>query len=123
MCGSMRKFAGKSCRPMDASRWSRVRVLYVEAEALAGDARKAFLDQACAGDAILRAEIEALFKSQSETRVEADCGAPTIPGDSGGKELLSAGTRLGPWRIERLAGRGGMGEVYAAQRADGTFEL
>jgi eukaryotic-like serine/threonine-protein kinase len=32
------------------------------------------------------------------------------------------GSRIGVWRITRLIGRGGMGEVYEAQRADGAFE-
>src|ERR1700683_1529615 len=32
------------------------------------------------------------------------------------------GLRLGAWRITRLLGRGGMGEVYEATRADGNFE-
>jgi eukaryotic-like serine/threonine-protein kinase len=32
------------------------------------------------------------------------------------------GVRLGAWTITRLIGRGGMGEVYEATRADGDFE-
>lgn len=32
------------------------------------------------------------------------------------------GTRLGPWRVEGIVGLGGMGVVYAAQRADGLYE-
>lgn len=31
------------------------------------------------------------------------------------------GTHLGPWRIERLIARGGMGRVYEAQRDDGQY--
>jgi serine/threonine-protein kinase len=32
------------------------------------------------------------------------------------------GNRLGPWRIDRLLGTGGMGTVYEASRADGQYE-
>src|ERR1044071_9734544 len=35
---------------------------------------------------------------------------------------LAEGTRLGPWRLLHLIGRGGAGEVYFAVRADGAFQ-
>ena len=35
---------------------------------------------------------------------------------------LAEGTRLGPWRLLHLIGRGGAGEVYYAERADGVFQ-
>jgi non-specific serine/threonine protein kinase/serine/threonine-protein kinase len=35
---------------------------------------------------------------------------------------LAEGTRLGPWQLLHLIGRGGAGEVYLASRADGAFQ-
>ncbi len=35
---------------------------------------------------------------------------------------LEPGTRLGPWRVTRFVGAGGMGKVYRGERADGAFE-
>ena len=35
---------------------------------------------------------------------------------------LAEGTRIGPWSLIRPIGRGGMSEVYLAERADGAFE-
>src|SRR5690606_14976003 len=37
------------------------------------------------------------------------------------RALAMTGERVGPWRFIRLIGRGGMGQVYLAERADGAF--
>ncbi len=36
---------------------------------------------------------------------------------------LPPGTRFGPWQVEHLIGKGGMGRVYLGQRADGAYQL
>ncbi len=107
---------------MTPERWTQLQSLIVEAEALPQDARPEFLDGACIGDPALRAEVEAMLQSSQETRGLFERPEPTRPSDALGRPL-PAGTRLGPWSIQKLVGRGGMGEVYDARRADGAFEL
>lgn len=39
-----------------------------------------------------------------------------------GQSIHEPGSRIGPWRLVRLIGRGGMAEVHLAERADGAFK-
>jgi len=101
-------------------RWMRLERIFADSLALPEAARAAFLERTCGDDADLRSEIEALLRAhEAPGALDAP---PYSPKTSAPQPSLTAGTCLGHWRIERLIGRGGMGEVYAALRADGAFE-
>jgi len=70
-------------------------------------------------DSAVLAEVESLLRAAS-----AAGGFLATPPKPAAEELPAEGlgVRLGAWRIIRLIGRGGMGEVYEASRADGNFE-
>lgn len=115
---------------MDAQRWRRISALFDEIVELPEAARDAAIDRACAGDAALRDELAALLRRDAD----AELDAPTLlhaPGHVAlawadyadpdlGEEI--AGLRIGRWRVLRELGRGGMGVVHLAERADGQFE-
>ena len=101
-------------------RWVRLEQLFADALALPADARAAYLLRHCSDDADLRGEVEELLRAHDAPG--ALDALPYSPKTPVLQPSLAAGTCLGPWRIEKLVGRGGMGEVYAAVRADGAFE-
>jgi eukaryotic-like serine/threonine-protein kinase len=105
---------------MQPERWKRLERIFADSLAVPEPARAAFLERSCGDDAELRTEIEELLQSHAASG--ALDAPPYSSRMSAPQPSLTAGTSLGPWRVEKLIGRGGMGEVYAAQRADGAFE-
>ena len=95
--------------PAQPDHWRRISHLYHEARERDGSDRAAYLDEACAGDAALRREVESLFRYGSDDRV-LELGEPAS-GDAPGK---LAGQMLGAYKLRGLLGAGGMGEVYEA---------
>src|SRR5262245_57039085 len=99
---------------MNADRWRRIQELYHAAQARPAEARAAFLAEACAGDAILRQDVESLLAQPVSTDSLLD-GLAVDAALSISPMRFAAGTRLGSYEIAGLLGAGGMGEVYRAR--------
>lgn len=105
---------------MDPDRWARVEALFHEAAALPEGERVAFLERADPG---LAAEVRRLLAHDSEGgRPDGDRGSP-IDRDLAdlARDVLdepSVPERIGPYRVHRLLGAGGMGVVYLAERPE-----
>ena len=112
---------------MTPERWRRVEPIFDQALDLAGEARRAYLDTAC-GDPELRAEVEALLAADRDSgeflqgSAESFLGHPNLEIDPTLPADIPANTVIGPYRVVRPLGRGGMGQVYLGERADGQFE-
>src|SRR5512141_218238 len=113
---------------MDALRWQRVAAIFDEVIEEAEDTRAALLDRLCAGDMEVLREVEALISADAAaSRFDRgmDSARNLIAADwarSNDDETVRTDERIGPWRVLREVGRGGMGVVLLAERADGQFE-
>jgi len=100
-------------------RWQLTQDLLEQALALAEPERADFLARSCDGDEPLLKEIEELLVIDTHLGDFIEKPLFDVHGDHGS---LAAGDQLGPWRIASEIGRGGMGAVYLAERADSTYE-
>jgi serine/threonine protein kinase len=110
--------------PMGNERGQRVRSVFLEA--LAADPRHQtlILDWTCGDDLELRQEVQLLLDASADAdaflndlAARAIAPPPMLPPES-----VVAGRLLGAYRLIREIGRGGMGAVYLAERADDQYE-
>ena len=101
---------------MDPERWHRLNQLFHAALEHDPTRRATFLDEACAGDPSLRAEVASLLAHHEQASGFIDTpahAAATERAEVGSGESL-VGRRLGQYVVTRKLGQGGMGVVYLA---------
>jgi eukaryotic-like serine/threonine-protein kinase len=107
-------------RKSNPERWQRLKNILAEAlEQPSTEERATLLRRACADDStLLREAVELLAYDTTRFEEFAQFAATHLRQD----EHDRIGERLGAYAIVRELGRGGMGAVYLAERADGQFE-
>jgi eukaryotic-like serine/threonine-protein kinase len=103
---------------MNGDRWALIEARFDAALALPPEQRRAFL--AGITDPALRDEVASLLRANDSAAGFLEQPAQTR--EAPVTASVSGGSRIGAWRVVRLIGRGGMGEVYEVARADGQFE-
>lgn len=105
---------------MDTARWNALAAHFDAALALPPEQRRDYVERATADDPGLRAELQSLLRAH-----QSDPGfleEQPVPEARAFSQALRPGDAVGAWRVVRLLGHGGMGEVYEVARADGQFE-
>jgi serine/threonine protein kinase/tetratricopeptide (TPR) repeat protein len=110
-------------KPADPERLRRVNALLEAALALAPDEREAWLGALPEADRALVSTLRALLARASDDD-DGFMHRPPVFGldalDAGETEL--AGDRIGPYRLVRELGSGGMATVWLAERVDGALQ-
>jgi serine/threonine-protein kinase len=102
---------------IDVERFKKIDAIFQQALDLDPGERPLYISEACSGDESLRKEVEYLLGSDKRDleilNIPAfEMAAPLMAKD---RPELSAGERLGHYRIVSLLGAGGMAQVYLAE--------
>ena len=109
---------------MTTDRRKQVEKIFNEARTMPSNERTRFLDTACADDATLKEQVQTLITAYDRTSDQADhseFNATTLLYTETDKDTLVR-ERIGPYKVIREIGHGGMGTVYLVSRDDDVFQ-
>lgn len=108
---------------MQPERWLHIEEIVQSAIDCAPQNRSALLDSACGDNAELRSEVESLLALHEHSGFTRSSGFDdAIKVLELQSEKSNEGRLIGTYRVLREIGRGGMGTVYLAARADDAFQ-
>ncbi|HMS43031.1 MAG TPA: protein kinase, partial [Pyrinomonadaceae bacterium] len=113
---------------MKPNYWQKIEEIFqVAVELPSREEREVYLNEVCGEDEDLRIEVEHLLRQDEEA--DSLLSEPLL--DNSGLHIFASmieerdptiGREIGAYRVMREIGRGGMGAVYLAERADGLFK-
>ena len=111
---------------MNVERWTQIKAIFHDAAEVADSERATYIRSRCGGDEALAMEIETLLAAHDKASsfIEAPPSNSTMAAteaESSEPPESMIGRRIGAYQVTGEIGRGGMGTVYLAERADGLY--
>src|SRR5579863_8993530 len=106
---------------MTTEQWREVEQVLAAAMDLPELERCAYLDRICEARPALRSEVDSLLAAYFEAGDFIESAIASEIGHDAPLQAPLISRRIGPYRLVRELGRGGMATVYLGQRDDGQY--